>query len=120
MKMKLSRLVYLLVAVLAFGLFLTVVHAQKKGSKGKTITITGCLQKGDEASEFAISGQDGKNYELVSKTVALKDHLGHKVTVTGTLRREKQDADEDEKEAGEGWSGQVQVTSLKMISTSCQ
>ena len=118
MKLKLSKLVYVLVAVLAFGLLLTVVHAQKKRANAKTIMLTGCLQKGDEANEFAINGQDGKNYELVSRTVALKDHVGHKVTVTGTLRREERDA--DEKEAGEGWAGQVRVTGLKMISTSCQ
>jgi hypothetical protein len=113
---KLSRIVYSLIAVLAIGLGLFVVQASQNPSKSKTITISGCLQKGDEANEFAITAEDGKKYELTSKQVALKDHVGHKVTVTGTLKKE----DEDEGESKEGWAGQVRVTSMKMISDSCK
>jgi len=81
-------------------------------SKGKAITVTGCLQKGDEANEFAIS-EGGKKYELTSGSVALKDHVGHTVTVTGTMKSEKGEEEE-------GWAGQITVSSLKMVSTSCK
>ncbi|WP_263416034.1 hypothetical protein [Terriglobus albidus] len=82
----------------------------------KMMTITGCLEKGDEADEFAIT-QDGKKYGLRSTTVKLSDHLGHKVTVMGRMTK----AEKGEKEeAGGGETADVQVTSLKMISTSCQ
>ncbi len=87
MKMKLSKFAYLLVAVLAFGLFLMVVHALKKGSKGRTITMTGCLAKGEPGDEFAIT-KDGKKYGLKSTNVKLADHLSHKVTVIGKFTRE--------------------------------
>jgi hypothetical protein len=117
MEARASKLVYVLVAVLAVGASFFVVQARQNQAKAKTVTITGCLQKGDEANEFAITGEDGKKYELTSKQVALKDHVGHKVTVTGTLRREERDADEDESK--EGWAGQVRVTSLKMVTNSC-
>ena len=33
--------------------------AQAKSAGGKT-AVTGCLQKGDEADEFSITGEDGK------------------------------------------------------------
>jgi hypothetical protein len=103
MRTKLSTIAYLLVAVLAIGLSLFVVHAWQNGSNTKTITINGCLQTGDEANEFAITGEDGKKYELTSNQVVLKDHVGHKVAVTGTMRQEDRDDDEDErKEAGPG------------------
>jgi hypothetical protein len=65
-------------------------------------TVTGCLQKGDEAGEYSITGEDGKTYGLRSKTVKLWQHVGHKVTVTGTPRaesaeKEKGEAEEHEK-----------------------
>src|SRR5437016_14674311 len=53
--------------------------AQAKSGEGKT-TVTGCLQKGDEANEFSITGEDGKTYGLRSSAVDLSKHLGHKVT----------------------------------------
>jgi hypothetical protein len=115
MQSRLSTIIYFLTAVLAVGLTLAVVQARQAESKSKMVTITGCLQNGDEANEFAITGEDGKKYELTSKQVALKDHVGHKVTVTGTMRRER-----DEDESKEGWAGQVRVSNLKMISDSCK
>lgn len=76
------------------------------------MSVTGCLQKGDEAGEFSIS-ENGKTYGLRSKAVKLGDHLGHKVTVTGRFKPEKHEAEKG-KEAGD-----ITVTSLKMVSTSC-
>jgi hypothetical protein len=82
------------------------------------------LQKGDEAGEYSITGEDGKTYGLRSKTVKLSEHLGHKVTITGTLKAEsaeteKGEAEEHEKkEAAE--AGDIRVTDLKMVSDKCQ
>jgi len=114
MSVKSSRVMYFLVLTLAWTLGSSFTSAQEKESKAKTITITGCLQKGDEANEFAITGEDGKKYELTSAKVALKEHVGHQVTVAGTLKAE------DKKEEAEGWAGQVRVTNVKMISASCK
>src|SRR5215510_7645065 len=52
-------------------------------AKKDNITITGCLQKGAADGEFSIAGPDGTSYQLVPSKVALKDHVGHKVTITG-------------------------------------
>lgn len=99
--------------------------AQEAAASGKT-SVTGCLQKGDEAGEYSITGQDGKTYGLRSKSVSLSKHLGHKVTVTGTLRPESEENEKGEakgnsnSEKSEGAeAGDIRVTSLKMISETC-
>ena len=111
-----------LAAVLALGIcsFFTQAVAQSaKEKKGQTVTITGCVQKGEAADEFAIT-QNGKKYGLKSTSVKLADHLGHQVTVTGKITRATGQGEEGEKEEEGGEYADVQVTSLKMISTSCQ
>jgi hypothetical protein len=121
---KLVRLFALLVFALALAAYVSpIASAQEKSAGGKT-TVTGCLQKGDEPGEYSITGDDGKTYGLRSKAVNLSEHLGHKVTVMGTLRaesaeKEKGEAEEHEKkEAVE--AGDIRVTSIKMVSEKCQ
>lgn len=80
-----------------------------------TVTVTGCLQKGDEAGEYSITGEDGKTYGLRSKSVKLAEHLGHKVTVTGRAKAEEK----EEKEKGSKEVADLTVTNLKMVSTTC-
>jgi hypothetical protein len=120
---KLVRLFALLTVAAVLGTYLpSSASAQEKS--GRETTVTGCLQKGDEAGEYSITGEDGKTYGLRSKAVNLSQHLGHKVTVTGTLRaesaeKEKGEAEEHEKkEAAE--AGDIRVTNLKMVSDKCQ
>ena len=121
---KLVRLSALLVFVFALGAYITPSAFAQEKSAGSKTTVTGCLQKGDEAGEYSIKGEDGKTYELRSKTVKLSQHLGHTVTITGTLRaesaeKEKGEAEEHEKkEAYE--AGGITVTDLKMVSAKCQ
>ena len=98
--------------------------AQTKTASEKK-TVTGCLQKGDEADEFSITGEDGKRYDLSSSAVDLSKHLGHKVTVTGTFKaesyeKEKGEQEENEKKEGSSEAGDIRVTSLKMVSDSCK
>ena len=120
---KLVRLSALLVFGFALGAYVTPSVPAQETAASKT-TVTGCLQKGDEAGEYSITGEDGKTYGLRSKTVKLSQHLGHKVTVTGTLRaesaeKEKGEAQEHEKkEVAE--AGDIRVTDLKMVSDKCQ
>jgi len=112
------------VVVIAITLAATTQAKKSQGTKG-TKSVTGCLQKGDKADEFSITDTDGKTYGLRSSTVKLGDHLGHKVTVTGTLRPEREENEANEaKERNEQnekkEAGDIRVTSLKMISSSCQ
>jgi hypothetical protein len=121
---KIVRLVTLIAFALSLGVYVVpTTSAQEKSATTKT-TVTGCLQKGDEAGEYSITGEDGKTYGLRSKAVNLSQHLGHKVTITGTLRpesdeKEKGEAEEHEKkESAE--AGDIRVASLKMVSEKCQ
>jgi hypothetical protein len=94
---------------------------QKRASPEKT--VTGCLQKGDEQGEFSIAGEDGKSWELHSTAVRLDEHIGHKVTVTGTITRESKAEEKKEGEVEKASEkreyGDLRVTSLKMVSTTC-
>ena len=105
--------------MLAFSLCLVYAQAQdapaKEGKAHGTVTVTGCLQKGDEAGEFSITGEDGKTYGLRSTSVKLADHFGHKVTVTGQAKAEKA----EEKEKGSKEVADLTVTTLTMVSTTC-
>jgi hypothetical protein len=118
-----TKIMYSLTTVLALAVysFFTQAAAQSaKEKKGQTVTITGCVAKGESADEFAIT-QNGKKYGLKSARVKLADHLGHQVMVTGKITRPPGEGEENEKEEeGGGEYADVQVTSLKMISTSCQ
>lgn len=98
----------------------------KKSTKG-TKTVTGCLQKGDEPSEFSIRGEDGKVWGLKSTSVKLEEHLGHTVTVTGSASKESRAEERKEKKEGEVEKaankeeyGDIRVASLKMVSDSCK
>ncbi|MGA2859516.1 MAG: hypothetical protein ABSE40_21825 [Candidatus Sulfotelmatobacter sp.] len=92
-------------------------------SASQTKTVTGCLQKGDQPNQFSITGEDGKSWDLRSSTVKLADHVGHQVTITGSITRE---AKAEEKKEGQVENaaekkelGELRVTSLKMVSQSC-
>ena len=91
-----------------------------------TKSVTGCLQKGDEAGEFSITGADGKTWGLHSKTVKLEKHVGHQVTVTGTPHRESKAEEKSEENKGQmekasekAEYGDLTVTGLKMVSDTC-
>jgi hypothetical protein len=85
--------------------------------------VTGCLQKGDEAGEFAIKGEDGKTWGLRSTSVKLDEHIGHKVTVTGSTTHETKAEEKKEGQVENAGSkaeyADLTVTSLKMVSDSC-
>jgi hypothetical protein len=114
-------------AILAFLVFVfagLIAYAAQQSSQSKmgkmssTRSVTGCLQKGDEANEYSITGANGKMYGLMSSKIDLSKHVGHKVRVTGMVKPEKGEsaaAGGNEKEAAD-----IEVTHLKMISTSCQ
>ena len=120
MRLPTTRAKYVLACVLALGLGSLAWTAQEDQTKGgKSVTVTGCLQKGDEAGEYSITGEDGKHYGLRSKSVDLSKHLGHEVTVTGTKMREESE-EKEKKEAGGSEYADLRVTNVKHISETCK
>ncbi len=61
-----------------------------------TKTVTGCLARGNEESEFSIT-EKGKTYGVHSSKIDLAKHLGHKIAVTGTFQRESEEEGEEGK-----------------------
>jgi hypothetical protein len=90
-------------------------------------TVTGCLQKGHEPGELSITGEDGKTWDVSSKSVKLDEHVGHQVTLIGSAHHETkaQEKAEGKKEgqvenaAGKEEYGDLRVTDLKMVSETC-
>lgn len=89
--------------------------------------VTGCLQKGHEPGELSITGEDGRTWNVTSKSVKLDGHVGHLVALTGSAHRESkaQEKAEEKKEgqmekaAGKEEYGDLRVTDLKMVSETC-
>ena len=123
-----TKLSYWLIPILFVSLCPLALIAQEKQEKkaekaAHTQTVTGCLQKGDEAGEFSITGEDGNTWGLHSTSVKLDQHLGHKVTVTGSTTQESKAEEKKEGQVEKASSKQeyadLDVTSLKMVSDSC-
>ena len=130
MKSRLSSqhksLLLIVFLVLGFGVLASAVtkapasegRRSETQSKDDSITVTGCLREGDGDHLFQITGTKGDMYLVKSSKVTLKDHLGHKVALTGTI---KDDDDEDlNVEYREAEVRLLIVSSLKMISAKCQ
>jgi hypothetical protein len=95
----------------------------------KTRTLTGCLQKGDDANEYKLTTASGASWELKSDTIKLGVHVAHTVTITGvvsnaTAHGAKEDAKAEAREHGidndSTEHGHMTVTNLKMVSETCQ
>jgi len=127
------------VCALLLGTF-TDAAAQKAESKaGKQVTMTGCLEKGTDANTFKLTniaedaGMAAKtaeavkpDWELIGAPASLKlsEHVGHKVTITGTkVGAEQAEKIEGEKgaaaKAGEAMERHLKVTSMKHVAATC-
>src|SRR6266852_4320633 len=126
-KISISRMLLWLAPVLLLTLFPPRLGGQEAPTKNSAAdqSVTGCLQKGDEAGGFVLAGDDGKTWELSSKTVKLAEHVGHKVKVTGPSVKESKAREEikeknEKKEAAGKEYADLRVTNLEMVSDSCK
>jgi hypothetical protein len=124
----------IVMAVLALFMFagatgLAAAQEPKKTTHKKTRTLTGCLQKADDANEYNLTTGKGGTWEVKSDSVDLAQHVGHKVTVTGVVSNAKmhgmkEDAKEEAKEHGmnkkEKEHGHLTATAVNMVSDSCK
>ena len=88
-------------------------------------TVTGCLEKGQESQGFFLVTKAGEHWELYpSSGVSLADHVGHTVTVTGTVAhrteaQEQKTRPTEKQEAGSRAHADLQVSSVKHVSDTC-
>ena len=91
--------------IAAFCMAASLATAAAAATKDKTVTLTGCVRNGDARNTFLLTKVEGSdapksrgwktgylrkrpsNVEIVAaaSAVRLKDHVGRRVTVTGTL-----------------------------------
>jgi hypothetical protein len=100
----------------------------KKTTHMKSRTLTGCLQKGDDANEYKLTSDTG-SWDVKSDSVQLAPHVGHTVSVTGVVSNAKmhgakEDVKDEAKEHGMAKgakeTGDLTATNLKMVSKSCK
>ena len=134
--MKKSMLVgaFAMVALIAAGAGAAEKAAGHKAGAAKS--LTGCLEKGDEANTFKLTHvAGGGDWELVGAPASLKmsDHLGHKVEVSGTavsahaaekaehMAGEKKESKKEEKHEMKEEKGEhhLKVTALKHVAPTC-
>jgi ABC-type sugar transport system substrate-binding protein len=127
MKVRIT-LAFLALLMFTGTAWLATAQETTKTTSKKTRTVTGCLQKGDEANEYKLTTAKGGTWEIKSDTLKLGEHVGHTVTITGvvsnaTLHGAKEDVKAEAKEHGidkdSTEHGHMTVTHLKMASESC-
>jgi hypothetical protein len=100
-----------------------------KTTHKKTRTLTGCLQKGEDANEYNFTAKGGGTWEIKSDSVKLDEHVGHTVKITGvvsnaTAHGMKEDAKAEMKEHDMNEHatehGHMTVTDLTMVSDKCE
>jgi hypothetical protein len=130
MKGLLGTTTVVVCGVLLVSAWSTAADAQKKGKKssgGGAVTVSGCLQKGNEANTYMLTNVSGGGpYELIGAPagVNLAPHVGHRIEVTGknvanpkkAAKIEGKKGAEKKEERGEH---HLQVQSFKMVSPSC-
>ena len=129
-----KRLSLILCVILSFGVAVAANADTKAGHHAGGMTLTGCLQKGDEPNTFLLTNATGPGaaekvdrWELIGAPATLKmaDHVGHKVEVRGNavgaaaaakMEGKKGSKAEKAEEAGEH---HLQVRSFKPIAQTC-
>jgi hypothetical protein len=74
--------------------------------------VTGCLRQGAAANIYMLTDEDGKTWDLRSRTVALAPHLGH--TVTATIPKSDKPSDDNTPQ------NHLVVTAVKMVRNNCK
>jgi hypothetical protein len=123
----LKRRAILLPGIILFvSLAATLMYAAGGDEKvGAPQTVTGCLQKGLENKGYFLLTADGQHWELYpTSKVSLAEHVGHTVTVTGTVAKrsavqEEKSQPYEKKEITGKEHADLNVSSLKMVSETC-
>ena len=127
--MKISTITALLI-LLCFG-SVRAANAQdspqsdnaKNNRSAKVRKLTGCLEQSPTGKDYVISSADGSSWHVSSDAVDLAPHVGHKVTVTGTVDHQKIHAAKEKakttKDNDAPEHGHLTATNVKMISKAC-
>ena len=128
MKVKMT-MVFFALYLFACTAGMATAQDETKTTHKKTRTLSGCLQKGDDAKEYRLTTAKGATWEIRADSLDLGEHVGHTVRVTGVVSNAKmhgmkEDAKEEAKEHGvvkdSTEHGHMTVTNLSMVSERCR
>lgn len=77
-------------------------------------TATGCLRKNELGNVYILTDENGKMWDLRGRSAQLDQHVGHTVTVTGTIPKASKDS------ADTAPQNHLVVTKLALVRDSCQ
>jgi hypothetical protein len=131
------------VSIVACAAVAAATQAPAQDQKTKTVTVTGCLAKGADATSFTLndampaaaekeqSKETPKSSEMRSyrvtaaESLKLENHVGHRITLTGTVEEASAGAAAPGAAGTSGTAGggkptaSLAATSMKHISPTC-
>jgi hypothetical protein len=111
--MKTQLRITLVVTVIATGLGIAVAQDNPDDS---TQRVTGCVRKGSE-NHYRLLDDNGKLWNLQSKKVSFAPHVGHWVTVSGTIPQKS--SNDNDKAGDTSPQNDLVVTKLDMVRDTC-
>ncbi|MGA8540861.1 MAG: hypothetical protein WB566_15265 [Terriglobales bacterium] len=82
-------------------------------------SVQGCLSGSD--GNYTLMAKNGTHYKLTGDTAKLAEHIGHEMKITGTVSSASTSPNNDSSAGTTASSGgEIQVTSFKHISKTCQ
>jgi hypothetical protein len=102
--------------VVAIITILRIANAQDNPDDS-TQRVTGCVRKGPDANHYRLLDDNGKLWNLQSKNVSFAPHVGHWVTVSGTIPQKS--ANDNDKAGDTSPQNDLRVTKLDMVRDTC-
>jgi hypothetical protein len=103
----------MLVLALAVCIFPNVATPHGQDTDNATHIVTGCLRKGVNAKTFLLSDENGKEWVIHSNGVKLSAHVGHTVTLHGTIPKQPKNSSDTSPQ------NELVVTRVEMVRDSC-
>jgi hypothetical protein len=96
---------------------IAVTQDNQDSTDDSTHIATGCLGRSPKANIYILTDEDGKLWDLRSKSVSLGPEVGHTVTATGTISKESKGGDSA---ANTSPQNHLLVTDMKMVRDNCK
>jgi hypothetical protein len=115
MNLKLAIGTFAIIMICIPGVAVT--QDNQANTDSSTHTATGCLEKSATPGIYMLTDEDGKLWDLRSKTVPLGPQVGHTVTVAGTIPKDSNGSGTTDDTAPRN---HLVVTGLRMVRDNCK
>ena len=106
------------IAMVAVGILTTLGIANGQDDPDdSTQRVTGCIRKAPDANHYRLLDDNGKLWNIQSKNVSFAEHVGHVVTVSGSIPQKSRD--DNDKAGDTSPQNDLMVTKLEMVRDTC-